>query len=304
MKITVFTPAYNRAYIIETLYRSLQKQTFRDFEWLVVDDGSTDDTEELFQKILQDQNDFLIRYLKQENGGKHRAINRSVQMAQGELFFIVDSDDFLPSDSLEIITQVELSIPQTEKVHFAGVCGLKIYSRQQELGKTFSGEYLDITTLERKKCQITGDKAEVYYTNILMHYPFPEFDGEKFCTESIVWDRIAYAHLKLRFFNQNIYCCDYLEDGLTKQGWQLYANNPQQWGLSIYQDRLFGKNNFWEDSIQTYRFFLWEKNKMTMQRIAFLLHVSLPTLYMKILIQHGANLVRKILRKTLLKTFI
>ena len=82
MKITVFTPTYNRAYIIENLYRSLQRQSFRDFEWLIVDDGSTDNTEELINSWIEDNNDFPIRYYKKENGGKCRAINFGVELAE------------------------------------------------------------------------------------------------------------------------------------------------------------------------------------------------------------------------------
>ena len=90
MRITVFTPAYNRGYIIEKLYRSLQNQTFRNFEWLIIDDGSSDNTSEKIQSFIQDNNDFPIIFEKVENGGKHRAINLGVQKARGELFFIVD----------------------------------------------------------------------------------------------------------------------------------------------------------------------------------------------------------------------
>ena len=100
-KITVFNPTYNRAYIIETLYRSLQRQTYRDFEWLVVDDGSADNTKELFETWQQEDNFFPIRYVKQENGGKCRAINHGLELADGELFFTVDSDDYLTDDALE-----------------------------------------------------------------------------------------------------------------------------------------------------------------------------------------------------------
>ena len=92
-KVTVFTPTYNRAYIIENLYRSLQRQTCMEFEWLVVDDGSSDGTEALFEKWVKEENPFPIRYHKKENGGKCRAINRGLEMADGELFFTVDSDD-------------------------------------------------------------------------------------------------------------------------------------------------------------------------------------------------------------------
>lgn len=98
--ITVFTPSYNRAYCLPRLYISLKTQTYIDFEWLIIDDGSFDDTEQLVREWLQTPMSF-IRYYKQENGGKHRAINRAVALAKGDLFFIVDSDDYLPSDSLK-----------------------------------------------------------------------------------------------------------------------------------------------------------------------------------------------------------
>ena len=122
MRITVFTPTYNRGYIIENLYQSLRRQSFRDFEWLVVDDGSGDSTAALFAHFQQEENFFPIRYIKTENGGKHRAINKGVSMAAGDLFFIVDSDDCLPEDALQVIAEVESTIPKESKHSFCGVC--------------------------------------------------------------------------------------------------------------------------------------------------------------------------------------
>lgn len=112
MLITVFTPTYNRAHLLPRLYESLCRQTFTDFEWVIVDDGSVDDTKGLVNKFLVDKtqhstlNTNTIRYFYQENGGKHRAINRGVKEAQGELFFIADSDDSLPPDALEQVARV------------------------------------------------------------------------------------------------------------------------------------------------------------------------------------------------------
>ena len=99
-RITVFTPTYNRAYIISNLYESLKTQTFTDFEWLVVDDGSNDNTEALFENWINEDNFFSIRYVKTPNGGKHRAINKGLELAEGELFFTMDSDDTLTNDAL------------------------------------------------------------------------------------------------------------------------------------------------------------------------------------------------------------
>ncbi|MFT0647270.1 glycosyltransferase family A protein [Bacteroides thetaiotaomicron] len=100
--VTVFTPTYNRAYILNDLYQSLCRQTCRKFEWLIVDDGSTDNTEGLVASWL-DEGKMSLRYIKQPNGGKHRAINKGIQEANGDLFFIVDSDDYLAKNAIERI---------------------------------------------------------------------------------------------------------------------------------------------------------------------------------------------------------
>lgn len=241
MRITVFTPAYNRGYIIENLFRSLQRQTFEDFEWIVVDDGSTDDTQEKIEQFQKEPHRFPIQYVKVENGGKHRAINLGVQKASGELFFIVDSDDYLTDDALELIDAYEASIPKEERGQFAGVCGQKGYSTDIPIGKTFQGDVLDITVLERPHYGISGDKSEVFYTDILHRYPFPEYEGEKFITECVVWDKIAADGFKLRFFNQIVMICNYLPDGLSAQGNTLFRKNPKGWAMYITQSVAFGK---------------------------------------------------------------
>lgn len=235
MRFTVFTPTYNRAYIIENLYHSLQRQTFRDFEWVVVDDGSSDNTAELFTRILADKNSFPIQYIRVENGGKHRAINRGLQIANGTLFCIVDSDDFLVDNALEQIDYVERTIPEDCKKEFAGVCGLKVFPNGTIIGTTFSADFLDITYLERNAYKIDGDKAEVFYTELLKKYPFPEFEGENFITECVVWNKIAADGFKYRFFNQPIMICEYRDDGLTSQGNAIFLKNPKGYGLYLAQ---------------------------------------------------------------------
>lgn len=241
MRITVFTPTYNRAHLIENLYHSLQRQTYHDFEWVVVDDGSADNTEELFGSIVREDNFFPIRYVKTENGGKHRAINRGVQEASGEMFFIVDSDDYLTDDALEVIDRMEKTIPSAKKDQFCGVCGTRGYNLNDPIGTSFKGEYIDVISLEREKYGIRGDKAEVFYTKIIRRYPFPAFEGEKFVTEAVVWDRMAADGLKLRFYNHITIICNYLPDGLTVQGEDLYFKNPKGYGAYLCQCSKFGK---------------------------------------------------------------
>lgn len=281
MRITVFTPTYNRGYIIENLYRSLQRQTFLDFEWVVIDDGSTDNTASLFAQWCCDDNPFPICYHQVENGGKHRAINRGVQLAQGELFFIVDSDDYLTDDALECIARVEDSIPTSEKAGFCGVCGLK-GRVDGTVGTTYSSNsYLDITALEREKNGISGDKAEVFYTKTLANYPFPEFEGERFITECTVWDKMAYDGLKLRFFNETIYVCDYLQDGLTSQGYKLYAKNPRGWGLYIFQSIQYGKlaGKQINETYLTFYYEVKKENRFSLSQIADCLHCKTASLF-------------------------
>lgn len=244
MRITVFTPAYNRAYIIEKLYRSLQRQAFSDFEWVVVDDGSKDNTEELFRQFCAEENAFPIVYRKVENGGKHRAINHGVELAKGELFYIVDSDDYLTDDALAVIDAMEKTIPSEDKGRFAGVCGLKVYENQTMIGASFLGEVLDCTALDRIKHGIKGDKAEVFYTEIMKKYPFPAFEGEKFITECVVWDKMAYDGYLLRFFNKPTMICEYLPDGLTCRGDEIFIKNPKGYGLFLFQSAKFKKQSF------------------------------------------------------------
>lgn len=274
IKITVFTPTYNRGYVIEKLYRSLQKQRFYNFEWIVIDDGSTDNTNLIFQRILADSNRFPITYLKVENGGKHRAINKGVQIAKGELFFIVDSDDFLTDDALEKIIEVEESINEKEKSSFAGLCGNRGYSKNEIIGSTYEGQFLDITQLERAKYGISGDKAEVFYTRILKKYPFPEFKGEKFITECVVWDKIAYDGFKLRFFNEVIYICNYLPDGLTAHSKEHFIASPRGYGLYIYQCGKYGKT-YGVEKWETYWLYYHEfKDKLSFFAISNNLHIN------------------------------
>lgn len=231
--VTVFTPTYNRAYILPKLYASLRTQTSSDFEWLIVDDGSTDETEHLVNVWLSERNEFCVRYYRQENGGKHRAINFGVQMAHGELFFIVDSDDYLTPDAIETLVLWEASIKNNDK--FCGIAGEKASIRDGSIigNPISSGEYVDATALEREHYNISGDKAEAFYTELLKQYPFPEIEGENFITENVVWYRIAHDGYRMRWYKKPIYMCEYREDGLTHQGNTLFSRNPIGYALSV-----------------------------------------------------------------------
>lgn len=260
--ITIFTPAYNRAYILPKLYESLCEQTCKDFEWLVVDDGSSDNTSELIADYELHNAFFPIRPFKQENGGKHRAINRGVQEARGELFFIVDSDDQLIPNAVEWILSVWNDIKKENLDYqktFAGLSGIRIYPDGSKIGGDKDFGTIDATSLDiRWKYKVKGDLAEVYRSDLMRQFPFPDIEGEKFCTEALVWDRIAAQGYKLRYVHQGIYIGGYLPDGLSAKQHRIRKDNP---GYSMLYDaegaRLVGASwayrikraiKFWEFS--------------------------------------------------------
>jgi len=223
MLLTIFTPTYNRAYIIKNLYESLKRQTLKDFEWLIVDDGSTDNTDEIVKSWIA-EGLIPIRLIRQQNRGKHCAINRGVREAIGDLFFIVDSDDNLPKDAIQKIKHYYTTIIDNNA--FAGVCGLRFYPNGERIGGEFNFDIIDSSSIDiRYKYKVNGDLAEVFRTDILKGYPFPEIEGEKFCPEAVVWNRIAQKY-KLRYFNENIYICDYLPDGLSAKITRIRMESP------------------------------------------------------------------------------
>lgn len=234
-RITVFTPTYNRAYILHNLYNSLNKQTFREFEWLIVDDGSSDNTAELVREWIDEIDTFFIRYYRQENGGKHRAVNYGVQLAQGEIFFVVDSDDYLTEDALAKINQWFKEIEHDTSI--VSVAANKGWSATETDNEFFCETYLDKTFLdmdtyqENGKYVLRGERAIAFYTEILRKYPYPEFSGEKFLTEAIVYNRIAHDGYKTRFYNDIIWLYKYLEDGLSAEGTEIYLKNPYGYAL-------------------------------------------------------------------------
>lgn len=227
--ITVFTPTYNRAYIIRKLYKALCGQINKNFEWLVVDDGSTDNTEFLIKDFVA-ENKIKIKYIRQQNGGKHIAINTGVAAASGDLFFIVDSDDYLTPDAIEWMDSEWNRIKNNK--HFAGISGIRIYSNGTKIGGGIDFGTIDADPLSiRYTHHIKGDLAEAWRTEIMKVYPFPVFSDERFCSEGLIWGRIAQKYI-VRFVHKGIYVCGYLDDGLTKNSIQCRRNSPEYSALA------------------------------------------------------------------------
>jgi len=222
MMITIFTPTYNRANLLKRLYESLSHQTCFDFEWLVIDDGSTDDTKLLFDSLSNDN--FSIQYHYQRNAGKHIAINRAAYLAKGEWMIIVDSDDWLKSDAVEILKKWIITIQAD--THICAIVSNRIYSDGSLAGSPCTYDVLDTDYLTyRTKYKFEGDKPSCLRTEIWKEFQFPEYIGEKFCTEALVLNRIAQKYV-CRYVNENFYVTEYLPGGLLDTMSKQLLNSP------------------------------------------------------------------------------
>lgn len=221
--ITVFTPTYNRAGLLPQLYESLCGQSFGDFEWLIVDDGSTDDTRGLVDGYMA-EGKISIRYIYKQNQGKPMAINDAIMEAKGELFFIVDSDDRLTPDALQTIAD------DWNRVKDDGLCGigyLRGYDDNIVIGDIYPQDgMIDTFVNVRYNRNINGDKAEVWVTECLKPNLFPYFEGEKFISESVMWIKTSHKQ-KMLFVNKVLYITQYHEGGLTKLGRKLRFQCPK-----------------------------------------------------------------------------
>lgn len=224
--ITILTPTYNRASLLPRLFDSLLRQTNKNFEWIVVDDGSTDDTREVVSGLESKCGGaFPIIYVYKANGGKHMAINIGAERARGELLFIADSDDLLTDDALETVENSWHDIANDKS--FAGIAGLDIaMDTRKVIGSGLPQEHIDCNAMDiRYRHHVTGDMKEVFRTEVLREFPFPEFAGERFCPEQLTWFRIARRY-KLRYINKPIYIADYQPDGITAGITRARMRNP------------------------------------------------------------------------------
>jgi glycosyltransferase involved in cell wall biosynthesis len=213
---TIFTPTYNRAHTLHRVYDSLHRQTLQDFEWLVIDDGSEDGTDQLVGKWQNDAG-FRVRYVRQSHGGKHVAYNRALDLARGRFFTVLDSDDALVPDALNRLYGAWNSIPERERHAFCGVDGLCEDQHGRVIGDRFPSDPFDATLREAKYLyRLRGEKWGVGLTAIVREYRYPEMPGVEFVPEGIVWLDIAKKY-KSRSINEvvRIYYVDDAQTGAT-----------------------------------------------------------------------------------------
>ena len=227
--LTIFTPTYNRAYILPELYHSLCKEPSDSFIWLIVDDGSTDNTQELVEN-WQRENLIEIVYFQQENGGKMRAHNKGVELCTTPLFFCIDSDDQIATGAVEKILETHQTLRDDE---FLG----GIAAKRLIINKLASKDLPDKkrSTLHNIYASgFKGDTSLVFKTDVLREFPFPEIEGEKFVTEGYVYDQIDQKY-ELLILNEYLMRCEYQEDGYTFNADSLYLKYPKGWALYFSQ---------------------------------------------------------------------
>lgn len=221
--LTVLTPTYNRAYTLGRCYKSLINQTNKNFEWLIIDDGSTDETSVLIRNWI-DEDIVNIKYFYKNNGGKHTALNLGFKHASSDYLIIVDSDDYLSDDAVEIILGNWKKYESDDSI--ASLVFLKANDDGEIVGTHLPQNEVISNPIEyRYRYGVKGDKAETFKSSILCDYLYPEIDGEKFIGEGLVYNRIGKVFNSV-YINKVIYFCEYRTDGLTNAGRSLRINNP------------------------------------------------------------------------------
>lgn len=213
---TVVTPTYNRAHTLGRVYESLREQSWQDFEWIIVDDGSTDSTRAL---VLEWQREapFAIHYMWQKNQHKKTAFNRGVRKAVGQLVVALDSDDSLDKEALTAMMSAWYGIPEDDRHRYVAITGLCARPDGRIVGDRFPRDVVDSTALDMTfKYRVSGEKFGCMRTDVLLKFPFPE-DIDGFVPESLVWRAIARAGYLTRFVNQVFRVYYDSSDSLSRQ---------------------------------------------------------------------------------------
>lgn len=223
--ITIITPTYNRKHELESAFESLKRQTVQDFEWMIIDDGSTDNTDKLVEEMKKESK-FPIYYKYQKNQGKHVALNVAFRTAKTELLMILDSDDILVEIAVEQILEVHKKYKDNEKIAGYVFQKGKINNPLEKMASEFKEEeFIDNYNSYIINKGIKGDKEEIFKTKIINKFQYPQYENETFLGEGVLWSKIGHQY-DMVFCNKIIYLCEYLSQGLTKSGRKLRMKNP------------------------------------------------------------------------------
>ncbi|ESU32064.1 beta-glycosyltransferase [Bacillus sp. 17376] len=231
-KLTVFTPTFNRAYCLSNCYESLIRQTNKDFIWLIIDDGSTDNTKDLVS-IWQTERLIEIQYIWQENQGMHGAHNTAYELIETELNVCIDSDDYMPDDAVEkIIMMWEKHGSQ----NVSGIIGLDSNFDGKVIGSLLPTNLKTSTLFDLYyKYGVSGDKKLVYRTDLTKEFPYPIFKNEKYVGLAYKYYKLDQKYTLL-LMNEVLCCVEYLPDGSSLNMLRQYQKNPK--GFAFYRKEL------------------------------------------------------------------
>lgn len=219
--LSVVTPVYNRAALLKTCWESLTRQTDKDFEWIVVDDGSTDGSADTI-RALPDAG-FPVVLVEKENGGKHTALNASHPHIHGQYVLILDSDDYLVDSAVAQVREGWNRFADNAQI---GIVTFLKGTAEDSPSCMAMNEFVPVDIMRyQRRFFYSGDCCEVIRSELYLKYPFPVFAGERFLSEGALWNRVSFTH-KCVYINSVIYIAEYLEGGLTKSGKPLRIRNP------------------------------------------------------------------------------
>lgn len=236
--LTIFTPAYNRAHTLHRCYESLRKQSCKDFVWLIIDDGSTDNTADLVKKWQNETNDFEIKYIYKSNGGMHTAHNTAYENIDTELNVCIDSDDCMADEAVKKIIDFW---KENGSDNYAGIVGLDADFNNGIIGEKFDDTLKSTTLSGYYRNGGKGDKKLVYRTDVINKYPpYPVFEGEKYVS-------LGYKYLlcdqdyELLVLNEILCNVEYQEDGSSMNMYKQYLRNPKGFAFMRKVDMLYNK---------------------------------------------------------------
>ena len=221
--LTVFTPSYNRAYTLHKCYESLLRQTSKDFTWLIIDDGSSDNTKELVDSWIN-ENKIEINYIYQENQGMHGAHNTAYKNIKTELNVCIDSDDYMPDDAVKKIISFW---NKNKRSDLAGIMALDAYTDGKVIGNKFPNELKESTYFDIYNTYgLKGDKKLIYRSELTIQYPYPIFEGEKYVSLAYKYAKLD-SKYKLALMNEVVCNVEYMEDGSSLNMLIQYRRNPK-----------------------------------------------------------------------------
>jgi glycosyltransferase involved in cell wall biosynthesis len=231
-KLTVFTPTYNRAYCLHHCYESLKRQTCKDFIWLIIDDGSTDNTKEIVKKWVN-ENVIEIKYHWQQNQGMHGAHNTAYERIDTELNICIDSDDYMPDDAVEKIIRFWDTFGSSK---VSGVIGIDANTKNEVIGTRLPEDLKTSTLFDLyNKHGVLGDKKLVYRTELTRQYPYPIYKSEKYVGLAYKYYMLDKEY-EMLLMNEVLCCVEYLPDGSSLNILRQYRKNPK--GFAFYRKEL------------------------------------------------------------------